>query len=337
MKERNYNYDLLRIVACLMIVCMHAPMPTESANGIFLSLLSYLTAPGLCVFFVLSGALLLPVKTGTSAFLKKRLSKVVMPTVCFSLFYIALNYSGGVDVDWAHSLLSLPFSTQGHGVLWFMYTLVGLYLLAPILSRWLEQANKREVKFYLLLWCVTLCYPILSLFLEVNTSDTGVLYYFHGYAGYFLLGYYLKAWPQALKWRRLALPLAVAFVMPLMVKILQIEVDFYSVFWYLSIFVAILCVAFYKVFVSIHLNFKADGFVQRFFCTTSNLSFGIYLVHIAIMRKVLWRTEIILNIDNYYVQWLVIVFLTFTLSWVVCYGISLLPFGDYIIGYKKRR
>ena len=86
MKERNYNYDLLRIVACLMIVCMHAPMPTESANGIFLSLLSYLTAPGLCVFFVLSGALLFPVKTGISAFLKKRLSKVVMPTVCFSLF-----------------------------------------------------------------------------------------------------------------------------------------------------------------------------------------------------------------------------------------------------------
>ena len=43
------------------------------------------------------------------------------------------------------SLLNLPFAAQGHGVLWFMYTLVGLYLLAPILQSWLRTATQREV------------------------------------------------------------------------------------------------------------------------------------------------------------------------------------------------
>ena len=214
MNERNFNYDILRIFACFLIICMHSPLPSGSASGIFLSSLSYLTAPGLCMFFVLSGALLLPIKQDTFAFLKKRLGKVVMPTLCFTLFYLAIEVADSGNVDWVRRLVSIPFSNQGHGVLWFMYTLIGLYLLSPMLSRWLEGASKREVEFYLLLWCVTLCYPVVSLFAEVNTSNTGILYYFQGYAGYFLLGYYLKTYPQTVTWKRLSIPLTVSILPP---------------------------------------------------------------------------------------------------------------------------
>ena len=31
-------------------------------------------------------------------------------------------------------LLSIPFATQGHGILWFMYTLIGLYIVSLIIS-----------------------------------------------------------------------------------------------------------------------------------------------------------------------------------------------------------
>lgn len=37
-------------------------------DGIFLSSLSYLTAPGVGLFFMISGALLLPVKSDTKSF-----------------------------------------------------------------------------------------------------------------------------------------------------------------------------------------------------------------------------------------------------------------------------
>lgn len=337
MKERNYNYDIMRIVACLMIICMHAPMPSEHAYPLFLNATGYFMAPGLCLFFVLSGALLLPVKTDTFTFLKKRLGKVVMPTLCFTLLYLILNAFSGADINWVKSICSIPFSPQGHGVLWFMYTLIGLYLVSPIISRWLHKASKHELEFYLMLWGVTLCFPLLSMFVETNLSNTGMLFYFSGYVGYFVLGHYLSKYPQALSLKVLALSTMIAIVAPVAFKVLHLDVDFYSVFWYLSIFVAILTVALFRLFTFKSIMLVKGTIVERIITTTSGLSFGIYLVHIAIMRNWLWKQEWIMNIPNYYMQYIAIVVLTFTISFIVAYLISLLPFGDYIIGFKQKR
>lgn len=60
MKQRDYALDLLRIVACVMVVMMHSPMPSADANGMLLSSLSYFTAPCIGLFFMVSGALILP-------------------------------------------------------------------------------------------------------------------------------------------------------------------------------------------------------------------------------------------------------------------------------------
>lgn len=280
--------------------------------------------------------MLLPTKLETFAFLKKRLSKVIFPTLCFTLLYLILSFIDGAQVDWLVSICSIPFSPQGHGVLWFMYTLIGLYLVSPILSRWLERATKREVEFYLILWGITLCYPILEMALSVNTKVEGVLYYFTGYIGYFVLGFYLRRYPESLPIKSILLPVLIAVGAPVFCKIANIEVDFYRLFWYLSIFVAIIVVFLYKVFQylcgKIAFSAMCGGFIQL----TSNLSFGIYLIHIAIMRNFLWKLEWIQNISNYYVQWMVIVVLTFALSWTVSYILYSLPFGRYIVGNNKK-
>lgn len=160
MSQRIKSYDILRTVACLMIIAMHAPIPgaDASSNRLFLSTLSYLTAPGIGLFFLISGALLLPVRGETSQFLRKRLGKVVWPTLFWTLFYILAEYWMNGEQLTLRKFASIPFSPQGHGILWFMYTLIGLYLLAPIISRWLERASKKEVGFYLALGAI----PMLS-------------------------------------------------------------------------------------------------------------------------------------------------------------------------------
>ena len=334
MKQRNYNYDIMRVLACIMIICMHAPMPNANANGIILSSISYFTAPGLCLFFVISGSLLLPIKTDTKTFLKKRLGKVIMPTLVFTILYISLNYFINEKLDILRSIFSIPFSAQGHGVLWFMYTLLGLYLVSPIISKWLDAATKKEVEFYLLLWCITLCYPILKLFVEINESNTGYLYYFSGYIGYFVLGYYLKKYPDALTLKKLIIPDIIAITAPIVCKVIAIEVDFYSMFWYLSIFVALLSTTIYVLINKV--NIKSEKLIGGF-QLISNLSFGIYLIHIAVMRFFIWNLDFIINTNNYIVQWIMVVGLTFIISCSIAYIISLLPFGDYIIGYKKQK
>lgn len=328
--QRTVYLDIIRVIACMMVIIMHAPIPGADAegHGPFLVLISYLTVPCVPLFFMVSGSLLLPYRKEVTAidYLKKRIGKVAGPTVAFSLLYMIINNSR----NWPISILSIPFSAQGHGILWFMYTLIGLYLLVPIISPWIRQASKRELEIYLLLWMVTQCYPYLSLFLEVNSSNTGILYYFTGYAGYFLLGYYLNRYPVSFK---LLLPLAILMLpLPLLNKVFSWDLDFYSVFWYLSAPVTIITAAWFvglkRICEIFALNIKLS--------TISGLSFGIYLIHIFIMRTLLWNWNVITEISNYYLQTAVVALFTFIGSYVVCKIISYLPYSQYVIGYTER-
>lgn len=347
MKQRILYLDVIRVVACLMVIVMHAPISGDGAmtHGPFLVFASYLTAPCVPLFFMVSGALLLPCREGTTAraYLAKRIGKIAGPTVCFSLFYIALNISqmemGGKTI--VLSLLSIPFSAQGHGILWFMYTLMGLYLLVPILSPWIRRASKREIELYLVLWFVTLLYPYIGLLLQCNTGNTGVLYYFSGYVGYFLLGHYLS---------RNMLPLKVLlsvslFVLPLPLfnKLLGWELDFYTAFWYLSAPVAILTASCFccikRCFSTVAIESASMRWspLTKALTVVSNLSFGIYLVHIFVMRTLLWNWSFIQSIKNYCLQTFVVIVFTFMGALAIVYLLSRLPFSQYIIGYTVRR
>lgn len=197
MRERDYKLDLIRAIACLMVVLMHSPNPMSGLGSMECVGISLLTVPCIGLFFMVSGSLLLPVRMSYFDFLKRRLGKVLMPTLLFTLFYIAIAMCyGELSISsLVPALCSIPFSAQGHGVLWFMYTLIGMYLVAPIITPFLERATKRELQFVLLLWIITTCWPLLSLFLKENTGNTSMLHLFSGYTGYFVLGYYLKIYP----------------------------------------------------------------------------------------------------------------------------------------------
>lgn len=338
-RSRNHSLDILRILACIMVVFMHAPLPEQAVgNGWLLSSLSYFTAPCIGLFFMVSGSLLLPVKTATGDFLRKRFSKILFPTLVWSLFYLICNQViKGEETNWWKAVVSLPFSAQGNPVLWFMYTLMGLYLLVPILSRWLAAASQKEVEGYLLLWAVSLCYPMISLVADCNTGDTGILYYFTGYAGYFLLGYYLKKYPQRIAMKWILLAMAIAIAAPVVCKLLHWQVDFYSLFWYLSLFVVIQCVCWYQAVVRFMDCRAMNPMWANVLEKVSNLSFGIYLIHIFVMRYLLWNWSFIRSIDSYLIQTLTIALLTFVLSVAGSYLISFLPAASYIIGYKNHK
>lgn len=331
---RNHSLDILRILACLMIVIMHSPMPTVGENGIFLSSLSYLTAPGIGLFFMLSGALLLPIKTDTRSFLKKRFLKIAVPllfwTFLYLLFFAAFR---GRPVTW-QTLLSIPFSAQGNPAFWFLYTLLGLYLIAPILSRWVQNASCREIEFFLILWLISLCFPLLRLIVDVNTSETGILYYLSGYVGYFVLGYYLMTYPDKIPFRWLLPIVVIAYVAPIYCKLKNHPVDFYSVFWYLSIFSAIQCAFFWKLILWLTKKQEKPA-VKTFFANLSKLSFGIYLVHFFIIRELLWNWVFVTNMLSYYLQTTVIAILAFWGSAAIACLIASIPGLCYLVGFKQ--
>lgn len=328
---RHIPIDLLRILACILVVTMHSPLPESDGDGLFLSSLSYLTAPGIGLFFMISGALLLPVKTDTRTFLHKRFSKIAIPTLFWSVFYLGITaLTTKAPFSWK-ALFSIPFSAQGNPTFWFLYTLMGLYLLAPVLSHWLNAASRRELEFYLFLWGISLCHPLFRLVLDINTTTTGFLYYLSGYAGYFVLGHYLKKYPDRIKYKWLIPTFIIALATPVICKMNDLSVDFYSVFWYLSIFVVILCVFLWKFVLSI---VPEQGWppVNHVISKVSISTFGIYLVHYFIIRSLLWKWPPILAIHPYFLQVFLIAVSAFIISFGVTFLIGKIPGARYLIG-----
>ncbi|MBO5628202.1 MAG: acyltransferase family protein [Aeriscardovia sp.] len=337
MKERILYLDIIRIIACIMIIAMHAPIPNTGLSSYVLSTDSLLTVPGIGLFIMVSGALLLPVNMPTEQFLKKRFAKIVFPTVLWTLFYYMIApYTDTVTQGFGiKSFLSIPFSSQFNGVLWFMYMLAGLYLLAPILSAWLRQASRREVRFYLFLWGITLCYPIIRSYIGVNESHTGILYYFGGYAGYFLLGYYLKTYVDRIAFWKCLLLMVLPISIAVVIKIKQLSIDFYDLFWYLSIFVVMMAIAWFLLIKRQNIPYHAESVLHRNLVLVSNCCFGIYLVHIFIMRSIIWQWEWLQDLGV--IQILTVTLLTFVGSFAVTWLISYLPGAEYIIGFKQKK
>ena len=323
--ERNYKLDLLRVIAIMMIILMHSPMP-KSAPGFVLVGISYFTAPGIGLFFMISGALLLGNNMNTSAFLKKRFTKIVFPTIFWTFFYMTINHiSHPYNLsDGIKKILSIPFTAQGHGVLWFMYTLAGLYLVTPILSKWLRTATRKEVEFYLFLWGISLLYPYLSQLFFIDKSPTGILYYFTGYVGYFLLGYYMNTYSE-IRIIQVVIAAVFALMIPVILYGSVIEFDFYSVLWYLSLPVASMA------FVWFYLINRSSNNTMKWISEFSRLSFGIYLVHIFVMRDVLWKIGLIISLPGL-LQIPIIAIVTFGISFLVVKVLTYLPYSKYIVG-----
>lgn len=208
--------------------------------------------------------------------------------------------------------------------------------MTPVISPWLQKCGKHTLQLYIGLWVVTLCYPALTAFVEINDTPYGILYYFSGFLGYFVLGYYLHTY--GLKGKTLWYVVALVLLMPVMLLyklFVEDRFDFGGeLFWYLGPICPLMLICWWKICIAVSGKIRSDRITSTI-TMVSNLSFGIYLAHIFCLYGVAWK--IFAGISNYYLQSFCSITLTFLLALTVSYFISLLPYGDYIIGYRKRQ
>ena len=264
---------------------------------------------------------------------------MVLPTIFWTFVYI---FASGtyLNEDWSHiikSVCSIPFHWQGHGVLWFMYTIIGLYLITPVISPWLESVDKKTLQVYLGIWCVTLFFPILCQFVEVEESAFGILYYMSGFAGYFVLGFYLRKFGCNIKWSIALLMLGGMMIVPVITKTLLPQFDTTDVFYYLSIVSLIMVLLWWNILKPLGEKLQVRSKIVNTISEISKMSFGIYLSHILIMKYFLCRIPFILAIENYIVQTFTITILTIIGAMGLTYIIGFFPYGEYIIGYKHKK
>ena len=207
MQNRLYYMDWLRAVSIFVVVGVHVVskiinngQPGEwewqFANAID-SALRWCVP----VFFMLSGALLLTMKREDpiGGFLKRRLTKVIIPLIFWSGVYIAYDiFEQGASYSF-YEMLVLFLIDDVYYHLWFMYVIIGLYIMAPFLKILVKNMDQKTFVYFLAIWFLFAgIVPFAPRFLNFEPAISPGL--FQPYIGYFLLGAYLVLFPLSKKW-----------------------------------------------------------------------------------------------------------------------------------------
>ncbi|MDL2301453.1 acyltransferase family protein [Lachnospiraceae bacterium OttesenSCG-928-D06] len=202
-EKRKTYFDLLRIVACFSVVMLHSAaqfwydLPIRESEWLIANAYDAVFRFGVPIFVMLSGALFLDTK-------KERSIKYLYTHNIFRLLCIYIVWSciyGLLDVRYLSiKEVGVKFVIKemifGRYHLWFLPMLIGLYALLPILKTWIAHTDKKGIQYFLGLFLViqiggeTLRSLIPSDMFAL-IADRSKIDLICGYAGYFVLGYYL--------------------------------------------------------------------------------------------------------------------------------------------------
>ncbi len=159
--------DILRVFACFGVVWLHsgARMMDNFANlsGFEWWVCNIYFNSVRCripLFLMISGAVILPkVYDSLGGYLRRRVLRLVWPFVFWTLMYIPLRIyllhrSGTMDMSYA----GFVFTSFRDGIshyYWYIYMIIGLNLFFPILGSWIRRASESEIRYFLIVWLVT--------------------------------------------------------------------------------------------------------------------------------------------------------------------------------------
>ncbi len=239
-KQREIWIDWLRVIACFLVMMTHSNEPfylggegsliLTKADALWVAVLNVLPRASVALFVVASSYLQFPLHYSAGEFFRRRAVRILIP---FFIWTVVYAFVWGEPVQNFKDLLLNFNYAAGH--LWFVYMLIGLYLIMPILSPWAEKVGKKELLVYLGIWLFTTIIPLIRqwvggaapviygpsgipnaakypLWGEASWNTYGVFYYLSGFIGYMLLGLYFRKFVGELSWgKTLAITLPVFF------------------------------------------------------------------------------------------------------------------------------
>ncbi len=342
--------DLIRTLAIVLVILLHAsiePYPAidlMSSQGVTIwwasNIYDSIARPCVPLFVMLTGALLLQpskIDEPLRVFFKKRLNRIALPFIFWGVAYFAWRFFVN------HESLSLESIWQGiltgpYNHFWYLYVLVGLYLVTPILRVLVAHANWKIIKYFLLIWFLgTAIAPLFGLFNEATLN--GGVFIMTGWIGYFLLGAYL----QKVQIRSLALYLFLfaGYAWTIMGTFIitgtigeRVGQFFYDAFSFNIIMVS---VALFMLLRNVSTGNLAGRFsrAKSLLHTISMNTLPIFLFHVMILESLqrgYFGFQISLTTMNPFVEIPLVTALTFFISLGIIYPLKKIPYLRKLIG-----
>jgi surface polysaccharide O-acyltransferase-like enzyme len=330
-EKRAIWLDYLRLTACFLVMLTHSTEPfylggegsliLTHSDAVWVAVLDVLSRSAVVLFVIASSYLQLPLRYPTGEFFRRRAARILPSFLVWTLVY-ALVW--GEPVQNFKDLLWNFNYAAGH--LWFVYMLIGLYLVMPLLSPWAEKVGKRELQVYLGIWLFTTLIPLIREWLggaapviygpsgipnpakyplwgEASWNSYGLFYYISGMLGYLLLGLYFRKFVGELSWRKtlaIAVPVFLGgFAIGVFGFLRRVGADAQGVFpiegpvglaalWETPWLNDSIGVALMAIgWMLILRKCQADnGFYRRIVLPVSKASYGMYLSHLLVLSVV---------------------------------------------------
>lgn len=373
-QKRIIWLDMLRLVALLMVIAGHsvdmynATPQQDPMNGFWGAFIGSLMRPSVPLFAMMTGVLLLPVSDSASDFYRRRIPRVLIPMVLWSVIYYLVPWLTGVlgmnssvisilfpfefepsqaFGDAARNIAMIPFAFNGYTThMWYVYMLVGLYLIMPFFSAWIEKNDRTLVRTFIIMWCCSLMLPYLSqmikadIFGECAWNGYGTFYYFAGFAGYLLLGHLLGRGNPLPSRKIIAMGAMLYFAGYIITytgfsaQIVQYsyeqEPELIEMFWqFCSPNVALMAIGMFVAIQRVKIHSER---MQQLLANVSKCGFGIYMMHYILLGPV------ILLLQPLALPTPLCVIVTVVLVFLLCWGVvnaiyRVLPrVAKYIVG-----
>lgn len=208
MKKRKVYLDVLRAIACCMVVGVHVSaqqitlLGTQSISFKFMNAMDCLCIIGVPLFVMISGALMLNPAHDNSIknLYRHHIFHLLTAYVTWLLFYNIVDYvKANHGFTWTAFKKEVLLDTLlGKGMyhMWFLPMILGLYVLTPLIKQMVP--SKRLCEYFILLYFVfNLFYETIFKF-QVPYAELAESLFtrlpmkmLDGYIGYYVLGYYL--------------------------------------------------------------------------------------------------------------------------------------------------
>lgn len=205
--ERNLKLDILRIISAIGVILLHVSSEyidisavggTDFNIAVFINSLTRFAVP---VFVMISGELFLNPDKEIS-------TKKIWVHNILRIFILYIIWSYGYYVF--QSLYFWKFDFYRHGIvrtltgivyatnhLWFLWMIMGLYVLTPVLRSWIKHAEEKNIRYFIIIFFI---FQILRNTLAIligksltdEISNLMKIAELTGYLGYFVCGYYFS-------------------------------------------------------------------------------------------------------------------------------------------------
>lgn len=297
--ERLLWIDLLKFLAVFGVIGIHVSSAALNANPLF----SFNWYQGVffesifrfaIILFIMASGYLLLRKQQPIEVIPKRVKRILLPFIFWLIVYaiIKIIFKQSLGSNWQiydvfiyifkgfldPTIISVQF--------WYVYMILGLYILSPLLSRWIQNAPMREIEYILIVWA------ILSVFQFFNIDSILFDYfrYFTGAIGYFILGYYLAIKDKnILKSKQFGLMLfimgtLITFVGTILLSVITKQQSLFFIrLGDITPGACLQAIGLYIIVFNTDFN-RIDDKFKEYIINISKTSYGIYLVNVLVIN-----------------------------------------------------